>query len=149
MNELEQLRSELELARAEADYYRNLVLLDDSNPDSVKALEHSQDVLDRLDPEGTALPQEGGNVFFLKPEQRGSTAVAHAPGKRLGERLRYLAMIPVNIIIAIPVSIVAAVALARIMSASLLKKGFLDVLVRNTSQSVRISVDQHRNTRED
>jgi hypothetical protein len=49
----------------------------------------------------------------------------------------------------IPVSIVAAVALARMMSNSLLKKGLLEVLVRNTSQSVRITVDQQSSGREE
>ena len=131
MNELEQLRHELEQARAEVDYYRNMVLLDENDPDSTAALDLSQDTLDRLDPVYTARP-----------------APMNGPGRRIADRLRYLAMVPVNILVAIPVSIVAAVALARIMSASLLKKGFLEVLVRNATQSVRITVDQHRNDTE-
>ena len=131
MNEWEQLRHELEQARAEADYYRNLVLLDENDPITSAALDRSQDRLDSLDPLNAASPAT-------------SRWPAKQPGRRIADRLRYLAMVPVNILIAIPVSIVAAVALARIMSASLLKKGFLEVLVRNATQSVRITVDQHR-----
>jgi hypothetical protein len=145
MNELEQLRLELEQARAQADYYRNLVLLDENNPETIAALDRSQDRLDRLDPANAA-----GQAPLDGPERNVGTFARPAvtPGRRIADRLRYLAMVPVNILVAIPVSIVAAVALARIMSASLLKKGFLEVLVRNATQSVRITVDQHRNDTE-
>ncbi|NLN45669.1 MAG: hypothetical protein GX153_03750 [Clostridiaceae bacterium] len=144
MEEMERLQRELEIARAEADYYRNLVLLDEHNPASVVALDESQDRLDHLSTaDFYALADRSGNVIPVA-----ATPVLPAR-KKLTERLRYLAMIPINILIAIPVSIVAAVALARLMSSSLMKKGLLEVLVKNTSQSVRITVDQQQNGREE
>ncbi len=144
MEEQERLRRELELARAEAEYYRNLVLLDEHNPSSVSALDASQDRLDRLSaPE--PVPEANRSVS-VEPV----TVIPALPVRnKLAGRLRYLAMIPINILVAIPVSIVAAVALARMMSNSLLKKGLLEVLVRNTSQSVRITVDQQSSGREE
>lgn len=144
MEEQERLRRELEIARAEAEYYRNLVLLDEHNPSSVAALDASQDRLDRL---------SAAEPFEVSNRSGDAVPVAAVPAlpvrNKLAGRLRYLAMIPINILVAIPVSIVAAVALARMMSNSLLKKGLLEVLVKNTSQSVRITVDQQKNDREE
>ncbi len=129
MEERARLRHELEWAQAERDYYRNLVLLDEYNPLTAVALDQSQD-----------------RLLALAPDEK-TLARALPAHRRWLARLRYLLMIPASILVAIPVSIVAAVAFARMMSSSLLHKGFLDILVRNASQSVRITVDQQQSGR--
>ncbi len=126
MDEQTRLRHALALAQAESDYYRNLVLLDEYNPQTTTALAQSQDRLQRLEA-GVIAPSRSATMH-----------------RRGWARWQYLLMIPVNILVAIPVSIVAAVAFARMMSSSIWQKGLLDILVRNTSQTVRITVDQQQ-----